>query len=225
MILFVVADSYENYGRGGSFFAIARTLEKLAGDTCVMLHYTQLAPELLARLQPWAVCHSGASADYREYDVMKNRTYRAVVKQLTVPQIGFCGGHQILAHYFGSTVRPIRRLRPDEPDPAPHRPGVFKEWGVYPVRLLRQDPLFAGLGKVIRVQEYHTWEVKRLGRDLVRLAATAACQVQAFRHRLKPIYGTQFHPEQSLEAYPDGIRLLENFFKLARAHRAAGTAP
>lgn len=168
------------------------------------------------RPQPWAVCHSGSSTDYKAYDVLTAKEYRQAVRECPVPQIGFCGGHQIIARFFGSTLGPIRRLRPDEPDPCGYHPGQFKEWGVYPVRVLKADPLLAGLGKVIRVQEYHYWEVKRLGRDLVLLASSRNCRVQAFRHRDQAIYGTQFHPEQASENYPDGTRILENFFRLAR---------
>ena len=113
----------------------------------------------------------------------------------------------------------MRKLKPHEADPTSYHPGYFKEWGVYPVRIVKADPLFRGLGKLIRVQEYHYWEVKRLGPELQLLASSQHCQVQAFRHRTKPIYGTQFHPEAFSEAYRDGATVLQNFFAVARTHR------
>ena len=33
---------------------------------------------------------------------------------------------------------------------------------------------------------------------------------------MKPIYGTQFHSEMSPEAFPDGRKVLQNFFRIAR---------
>ena len=96
---------------------------------------------------------------------------------------------------------------------------MSKEWGVYPVRIVRADPLFDELGEVIRVQEYHMDEVKTLGPELLLLASSARCQVQAFKHCTKPIYGTQFHPEQSPESYPDGKQVLKNFFRIAREYQ------
>jgi GMP synthase (glutamine-hydrolysing) len=141
-----------------------------------------------------------------------------------VPQIGFCGGFQLIARLFGSTLGHIGTLREDDPDHSgTYHAGLFKEWGVYPVRVLRPDPLFAGLGGTIRVLEAHMDEVKDLAPDLVLLASSERCRVQAFRHRTKPIYGTQFHPEMSPEAFPDGRKVLENFFRIARAPRDSMT--
>jgi GMP synthase (glutamine-hydrolysing) len=60
----------------------------------------------------------------------------------------------------------------------------------------------------------HYWEVKKLPDDLVLLASTEECAVQAMRHKECLIYGTQFHPEVHEEQHPDGRRLLTNFFRL-----------
>lgn len=216
MILFIITDSPAN-ARGGGFWGTKHTLEDLAGDLCVVLRYNQLSRDLLERLRPWAICHSGGSAVYSEYDILQHPPYRWVVTEYDAPQIGFCGGHQLIAHQFGSTLDRMGPAREDEPDLSPgYHAGLYKEWGIFPVRVVRPDPLFEGLGDVIRVQEYHVDEVKNLGPDLVLLASSARCRVQAFKHRGKPIYGTQFHPEQSPESYPDGRRVLTNFFGIAR---------
>ncbi len=224
MILFIVTDTYERYLNDPGWFWMRNTLEEIAGDACLVLHYKQVSPdknhplELLERLQPWAICHSGGSTDYADYDVLQDETYRQVVREASTAQIGFCGGHQILASFYGSQLGPIRPLRPDEPDPNPYSPGFYKEWGIYPVRLVVDDPLFEACGEVVRVQEYHYWEVKRLGEELELLASSQECRVQAFRHRAKPVYGTQFHPEQSREPYMDGEKILKNFFRIAKMH-------
>ena len=223
MILYVGTDTAKRYREGTGLHTMRGAIEDLAGDACLLLHYTQITPAIVAGLRPWAICHSGGGTDYAEYDVLSHPDYQAVIHESPVAQIGFCGGHQILAHSFGSRLGPIRRLRPGEPDPSPYSPGSFKEWGVYPVRIVSKDPLFNGCGRTIRVQEYHYWEVKRLAASLIRLAESADCRVQAFRHRSRPIYGTQFHPEQSPPAYPDGKTILTNFFEIAREH-AKGTA-
>ena len=219
MILFIVTDTIEKYRGETGWYATRNLLEELARDACVVLHYSQVNSEALARISPWAICHSGCSVDFKEYDVLECADYRRDVRETCAAQIGFCGGHQILAHFFGSTLGPIRKLRPDEPDPSPYRPGWFKEWGVYPVRVVKPDPLFRGLGKILRVQEYHYWEVKQLAKDLEILASSRECRVEAFRHRAKNIYGTQFHPEHSPKTYQDGIAILKNFFAIARAAR------
>jgi GMP synthase-like glutamine amidotransferase len=216
MILYICTDTYEQYCTGTGWTFNRKTIEDISQDACLILHYSQVNLDVLAKIQPWAICHSGGVTDYDDYDVLQAPNYLQVVREFPVAQIGFCGGHQILANIFGSSLGPMRRLRPDEPDHDPYSAGYFKEWGVYPVQIVSSDALFQGCGDSIHVHEYHYWEVKELAEDLVLLASTAGCRVQAFRHREKPVYGTQFHPEKTNDTYRDGARVLENFFKLAK---------
>jgi GMP synthase (glutamine-hydrolysing) len=182
-----------------------------------VLHYKQLTPRVVKDLRPWAICHSGSGTPFEAYDIRQTRGYRQVVLQGRVPQLGICGGHQLMAEFFGGEVASMRRLRPDDSDAnAKYHPGEFKEWGMYPVRIVKRDALFSGCGAVVRVQQFHRSEVKELGRDLVLLASSADCRVQAFVHCRKPLYGVQFHPEEATDEYPDGRRILQNFFRVAR---------
>jgi len=219
VFVYIVTDTLENYRKSKSWYDVRDTLEGLAEDTGLVVHYKQVSPSLLEALKPWAICHSGCSTRFEDYDVLQQTEYRDVIRTSAIPQLGLCGGHQLVATFFGSRIGPMRRLRADEPDLAPYRAGYFKEWGMYPVRILKRDPLFKGFGKTIRVQEYHFCEVKKLGPELELLASTRDCRVQAFRHRDKPVYGTQFHPESATDTYPDGRKVLKNFFALARAYR------
>ena len=218
MIFYIVTDIEKAYREGSVWFNIMHTLESHAEDVCLIVHYKKVSPKLVSQLQPWAICHSGGSTSYSKYDVLESRNYRRVVRSYRGAQIGLCGGHQILAVFHGGAIGEMRKLKDDEPNLAGYAPGQYKEWGVYPVQIVRRDPLFNGLGPVIRVQEYHSWEVKKLGRELELLASNKDCRVQAYVHRRKPLYGTQFHPEQSSPLYPDGFKILKNFFRLARAH-------
>jgi GMP synthase-like glutamine amidotransferase len=217
MIWYVVTDSEENYKRSSAFYNHKFILEQFSGDICLILHYKQVSRDLFEKHNPWVICHSGGSAMYDEYDVLQTKDYCSCISEWEVPQIGFCGGHQIISTQFGSTIGPLRQLRENEPDLNPwYCPGQLKEWGIYPVHIIKRDPIFEGLGDTIKVQEYHSWEVKELGNELVLLASSENCRVQAFVHSKKPIYGTQFHPEQSSDNYPDGFKILQNFFNLAR---------
>jgi GMP synthase-like glutamine amidotransferase len=222
MIWFVVTDSAENYEQYIDKFGRHKlTLERIANDCCLLLHYKQVTPGLLKEARPWAICHSGGSAPYSTYDVMEDKPYGECILKWDIPQIGFCGGHQVLATHFGSTIGPMHPVQGGEPDHNPnYMPGIYKEWGIYPVQIMRRDALFKDLGNTLLVQEYHGWEVTSLASDLTLLASSQHCRVQAFVHKDRPLYGTQFHPEQSPEHYPDGCKVLTNFFNLARAYAA-----
>lgn len=219
MILYVVMETEEKY-QGGNWQRQRLVLEETSGDFCLMVHYRELNQAMLREIKPRAIVYSGSSTPFEDYDVRQTRAYRQVVVKSDIPQLGICGGHQLAAEFFGCTLGIMRRIRSGEADHNPrYHPGEYKEWGVYPVRILRNDPLFEGLSRTIKVQQFHRSELKKISREVVILAESAACKVQAFRHRDRPFYGVQFHPEEATDAYPDGFRVLRNFFKWAASRQ------
>ncbi len=73
-----------------------------------------------------------------------------VVRGLEYPVLAACGGHQLLGYIFSKDFRknpklhdqPMRKLRRNEPDLAPeYHPGWFVEKGMYPVEIVKQDPV------------------------------------------------------------------------------------
>jgi len=216
MILYIITNTPKLYRSNYKWVEARQVLEDLSADACVVLHYSQVSLAILERLQPWAVCHSGGSSMHGDLP----ESYWEIIRQWSGPQIGFCAGHQFIARAFGGKIKRMRKLRPQEIDPAgcqSARPRQFKEWGVYPVQIVQPDPLFQGCKPTIYVQEFHFWEVTELSADLQLLASSSTCQVQAFKHRQKCIYGTQFHPEIFCKYYPDGKQIVSNFFQIARA--------
>lgn len=140
----------------------------------------------------------------------------ALIRDTDTPTIGFCGGHHLIARAYGSKVAQMRQLAPGEADPAPqYHPGWFKEWGFTSVRLLQPNALFAGFSGQLVVDEKHFARITELGPDLISLAATDECPIQAFCHRTKLAFGTQFHPENYDAEHPDGERVISNFLRIA----------
>ena len=73
----------------------------------------------------------------------------------------------------------------------------------------RTSPLFHGVPAPTTVWMSHGDQVHDAGRDFIPLAATATCPVAAVRHRDRPVYGLQFHPEVAHTPY--GTLILGNF--------------
>jgi anthranilate/para-aminobenzoate synthase component II len=156
-----------------------------------------------------------------------------VMHHADVPMLCICGSHQLLGFSFNRDLRrvkllkdqPIRRLRPGEDRPRRGRgqpeydlSPFFVADGFFPIRRLKSDPLFAGLPPTLMMRCSHYCEVKRLPPGFEILAASGHSRIEAMRHRTRPLYGTQFHPERFEAPFFHGRRLLENFARITERH-------
>lgn len=114
-----------------------------------------------------------------------------------IPILGICAGHQYMARHFGGMVQPSK----------------IPEFGQVELTLCNDDdPLFEGVLKKSIVWESHNDEVTVLPKQFVNLAESDNCKIQAIRHKKKPFYGLQFHPE--VEHTQFGEQIFKNFIRL-----------
>jgi GMP synthase (glutamine-hydrolysing) len=113
--------------------------------------------------------------------------------ELGVPVLGICYGMQLACHLLGSKVQSARS----------------REFGRAELRVVEADGLFADVPSETTVWMSHGDQVEAVDQNFVPLAATATCPVAAVRHRSRPVFGVQFHPEVSHT--PHGSRMLRNF--------------
>lgn len=116
-----------------------------------------------------------------------------------LPILGVCLGHQAIGETFGGRVVHAPRLM--------HGKTSL-------VRLDTRCPLFAGLPEETEVARYHSLVVERetLPSCLEVTAQDAEGQVMGLRHRERPVFGIQFHPESFMTAR--GADMLRNFLQL-----------
>ncbi len=120
------------------------------------------------------------------------------IRQLSgrLPILGVCLGNQAIAEAFGGRV--VR-----------HQPVHGK------TSFIRHDRtgVFAGLPDPLEATRYHSLVVDpaTLPPDLAVTAWTHDGVVMGLRHRTKPTFGVQFHPESVLTK--DGPRLVVNFLR------------
>ena len=205
---------------------IKHHFETITGRPCLMVSYSRVTPEFMARYPIKAMFVEGFGYRWEEFDVPAARGLWEVLHSTDLPVYGACGGHQLLGFVFNKDFRkikqlhdePVRKLRPGEPDlyPTSYHPGYLTELGMYPLEIVQRDPLLAGVKKTFWVREAHYCEVKTLPPDFIVLAKNQNCAIQAMRHATRPIYGAQFHAELPCPpAYPDGEKITRNFFRIA----------
>jgi para-aminobenzoate synthetase len=133
---------------------------------------------------------------------------RAVLDELELPVLGVCLGHQGLALCHGGEVGRVT--------PMHGRRSRIHHDG---------SELFEGIPQGFLAVRYHSLAVlEPLPPALVVLARSAAGTVMALRHRERPHWGVQFHPE-SIESQW-GERLIANFVAAAgRSARRADRRP
>ncbi len=124
------------------------------------------------------------------------------VKEMDLPVLGICLGHQVMAQAFGGMVRT----------------GAAGGYAAVEIEVLDEDDILKGLGPRTSVWASHADEVSSLPPDFIRLARSRICEVEAMKHRTKPLYGVQWHPEVSHTER--GNDLLRNFFEICRKYRS-----
>jgi GMP synthase (glutamine-hydrolysing) len=172
-----------------------RTLRDLEVDTKIVpntISFTDLLKDNVDGL----VLSGGAPRIGLESDLGNCSEY---LEKAGFPILGICAGHQFMARFFGGKVEPSK----------------VPEFGKIGLILLKEDDaLFEGVSKKSIVWESHNDEVTLLPNEFELLAKSENCKIQAMRHKKKPFYGLQFHPEVEHTEY--GERIFKNFVKICR---------
>lgn len=115
------------------------------------------------------------------------------ILNLEVPILGLCYGHQLIAKMVGGKVASAKQ----------------KEYGIAYVTVDKPLGVLKWLNRKERVWMSHGDTVFAIPSDFEVLAHTENCPVAAFKHKEKPIYGLQWHPE--VIHTKNGVQMLRNF--------------
>ncbi|RDG39832.1 aminodeoxychorismate synthase component I [Streptomyces corynorhini] len=131
-----------------------------------------------------------------------------VIRSAEVPVLGVCLGHQGICQVFGGTVRRA---------PQPYHGRIS------PVVHAGSD-ILAGLPSPFSAVRYHSLIAEDMSEEIEEIAHTPDGLLMAVRHRHRPLWGVQFHPESVCTEH--GRTLLRNFTDLSRSwhERAANSA-
>jgi GMP synthase (glutamine-hydrolysing) len=129
-----------------------------------------------------------------------------LIKTCELPIFSICYGHQLLSWTMGAKVSSLA-------EPVIDR---FEE-----VRIVEADEIFTGFKEnqtISLAQSHYDYVLKESLNQagFVLLADSPSCEVEAIKHKHKPFYGVQFHPERiniKSESHPEGHKVIENFYK------------
>ncbi|MEE9392727.1 MAG: glutamine-hydrolyzing GMP synthase [Planctomycetota bacterium] len=112
---------------------------------------------------------------------------------LDVPILGICYGHQLLSQAFGGRVEAVKE----------------REFGRRSLEVDCDSVLFTGTPAVQDVWMSHGDQVEDPKHMFEVIAKTSSCGHAAAKHRERPIFGIQFHPEVHHSVH--GSKIIENF--------------
>ena len=192
--MILVIDNYDSFT-----YNLVHYLQELGARTWVRRNDALSAEEALAS-GPSAILLSPGPCTPNEAGICLDVLARAPSE---LPILGVCLGHQAIAQVFGGTVTRAKSLMHGKTSPVSHR----------------GDGLFNGLPDPFTAARYHSLATprERLPPELEVTAWTADDEVMGIKHRRRPIFGVQFHPESI--ATEGGPRLLQNFLTLANVER------
>ncbi|MBV2155115.1 aminodeoxychorismate synthase component I [Kitasatospora sp. SUK 42] len=154
-------------------------------------------PDLLAGFDN-VVISPGPGTPHRAADLGISRE---VVARARLPLLGVCLGHQAIGLLHGAEVH-----RAPEPRHGRTSPVLHSGTG-----------LFRGVPSPMEAVRYHSLAVSELPPDLEATAWTPDGVLMGLRHRMRPMWGIQFHPESICTR--DGTQLLRNFAELSLQRR------
>lgn len=119
-----------------------------------------------------------------------------VIRQARIPVLGVCLGHQGICHVHGARVVPAPEIFHGRESRVTHT----------------GDVLFTGVPSPFAAIRYHSLAVADLPDELEAIAWTEDGVLMGVRHRSRPLWGVQFHPESIGTVH--GRRILRNFMRL-----------
>src|SRR3954454_7669363 len=169
---------------------IARRVRELNVFCQVVRH--DVSADRVRELNPKGLIFSGGPASVYEPNAPK---CDPKLFDLNVPVLGICYGMQLACQALGGKVGGAEA----------------REFGRASLQVTDPNTIFRGYPAESTVWMSHGDQVQTVSGDFTPLAAPDTCPVAAVKHRTRPVFGIQFHPEVSHT--PHGGLILQNFLR------------
>lgn len=167
---------------------IARRVRELNVYSEILPHTTTYND--IKKIKPSAIILSGGPASVYEE---KSPQIDNDIFNIEIPILGICYGLQLLVSSFGGSV-------------------IHKghgEYGSAELHIQKNSQLFENLSNISKVWMSHGDEIENLGLEFDVIGISSNNVIGAIRHKERPFYGVQFHPE--VVHTVEGKEILFNF--------------
>jgi anthranilate synthase component II len=190
----LLIDNYDSFT-----YNLYQMIQAMVKEDVLVHRNDKISFDEIVKLRPARIVLSpgpGHPANDKDFGVCKD-----IIKEhdaVDCPILGVCLGHQGIVQHLGGTIE--------------HAPQIF-HGKTSQIILKRTSPLFHRLPNIFQAMRYHSLVAKDDLSFPTELEITAREAqhnlIMALQHKVKPIYGVQFHPESI--GTPGGKQILENF--------------
>ena len=181
-----------NGGQYNSLIALA--LSKAGAQTKLIENTSSLSDFSLA---DGVVIGGGPWSLPSDYDKLSNLA--SILTDLSIPILGVCLGHQLIAMRFGGKIGPAKT----------------PEFGKVVITIQDpKSPLIRNMDTTFIAWTSHNDEVQILPKDFKIIGSSEHCITQIVENSAKKIWGIQFHAEVSHT--PKGDIIYQNFTDIVR---------
>ena len=150
---------------------------------------------LSARTKIKGIILSGGKGN--PYEPLNLTSNYVALMNFNVPVLGFCLGHEIIAVSHKGRIKKLSEYHSKKELVTITKPS---------------DPIFSGIDSTeLSLVKRHSYYVAELPSSFDCLASSDTCTNEIIRHKQRPIYGFQSHPEVSGEL---GMQMVKNFLKI-----------
>lgn len=196
----LLIDSYDSFT-----FNLKSLIEEATGEKVVTIHNDTLSADQLSNylgLFSAVIVGPGPGHPTFPKDVgIIPKLFDGSLNDKDLPILGICLGFQSLCLSQGCEVKNLSSIRHGQ---------------VYEV-LHTGDALFDGVDQLFKSVRYHSLHVPDLSDSLLEIAScddNGSKVIMAAKHRTKPWYGVQYHPESICS--DNGSHLIDNFMTIAK---------
>ncbi len=189
----LILDNYDSFT-----YNLVQLAGMVSGTTPMVVRNDELSFREFMNLRPDAVIISaGPGRPDRSTDF---GICRDVIDAANVPVLGVCLGFQGIVWHFGGKIIPAPEPVHGRADPIFHSDAA----------------MFSGIPNPVTAVRYHSLMVHpQIPDELIVTAETSDNLIMAVRHRTRPIWGVQYHPESICSGYGD--QLMHNFLKICES--------
>ena len=198
--MLTLIDNYDSFT-----FNLVQFLGDLGAD-CQVVRNDKATPEDILAAKPQAIILSPGPCDPDKAGICLDLIKSAPED---MPIFGVCLGHQCIGQAFGGEIVRAEKIMHGKLSHIQHG----------------GDGVFDGLPDPLTVTRYHSLVIAPDSMpDCLDIAAQSDDGIiMAVKHKTRPVYGVQFHPESIATVH--GHKLLGNFLKTAGMNVAADIAP